>query len=436
MKGGLLGLVVVVIALIVGTEAKLDLHPVFIDALNSIPEQVHIGYYDKPSQMTVSWSTAMLSSSVVHYGTSPLKLTSTATGTCSRFTYGNENGKQFVHKVLLEGLVPGTRYYYSVESSGQKSPTFSFVTMQEGNNWIPKFLVYGDMGRHGGAQALPSLVNSVKSGYPTGIIHVGDFAYDLSTDGGVNGDEFMNRIQPLATSVPYMTCIGNHETDHNATHYRYRFFMPGDTENMWFSWGAGPVHFVAYSTEVYDSNPHPVYTPERQFKWLQEEFDRANANRKNRPWLVAYGHRPMYCSNSDGDDCTHRRSVVRHALEELFHRAGVDVIIEAHEHSYERLWPTFNETVYAQNYIEPKAAVHIISGAAGCNEGDGVCVNPIPGPRGPWSAFRSSGNTTYGYARMEFHNATHVYWDQIHATENDKTLDSIWIVQHNHGPRD
>jgi hypothetical protein len=341
---------------------------------------------------------------------------------------------QFVHKVLIEGLTPGQRYYYSVESNGIRSPIFSFTAMQEGNNWVPKFLVYGDMGRHGGAQALPSLINSVKSGYPTAVVHVGDFAYDFDSDGGVNGDEFMNRIQPIATAVPYMTCIGNHEDGYNFTHYRARFFMPGDTENMWFSWNIGPVHWVAYSTEVF-FNPSPLYYPERMIKWLVEDLTEANKNRHIRPWVIAYGHRPMYCSNSDGDDCTKVHSTTRFALEKLFHTMGVDIVIEAHEHSYERLWPTYNETVYAQNYIDPKAMVHIISGAAGCNEDDGVCVNPIPGPRGPWSAFRSSGTHTYGYGRLEVYNATHIYWDQIHATENDKTLDAIWVVQHYHGPR-
>ncbi len=77
----------------------------------------------------------------------------------------------------------------------------------------------------------------------------------------------------------------------------------------------------------------------------------------------------MYCSNIDGDDCTTPRSIVRAGLEgsspplslslsvcvmpnlknthltELFYKYGVDVIIEAHEHSYERLWPVYNETV-------------------------------------------------------------------------------------------
>ena len=60
----------------------------------------------------------------------------------------------------------------------------------------------------------------------------------------------------------------------------------------------------------------------------------------------------------------------------------MDVIIQGHEHSYERLWPVYNETVTAKNYINPKAPVHIISGAAGCSEVYDLCVDPMLGPRG------------------------------------------------------
>ena len=56
-------------------------------------------------------------------------------------------------------------------------------------------------------------------------------------------------------------------------------------------------------------------------------------------------------------------------LENLFHSQGVDLIIEAHEHSYERLWPVFNHDVIQTNYINPRGSVHVISGAAGNQEG-------------------------------------------------------------------
>lgn len=49
------------------------------------------------------------------------------------------------------------------------------------------------------------------------------------------------------------------------------------------------------------------------------------------------------------------------------------MILQAHEHSYERLYPLFNGVVERFNYTNPRAPVHVISGAAGSLEGtDGI----------------------------------------------------------------
>ena len=57
-----------------------------------------------------------------------------------------------------------------------------FCLLQE---WSPQFLVYGDMGRIGGAPSLKRLIMEARSGRNTAALHVGDFAYDLQTDGGL-----------------------------------------------------------------------------------------------------------------------------------------------------------------------------------------------------------------------------------------------------------
>ena len=66
------------------------------------PEQVHISFGYQPSQMFVMWSTAQFGDSTVAYGTDQFHLSSKKNGTCWRFTYGNPNGLQYIHRVLLE----------------------------------------------------------------------------------------------------------------------------------------------------------------------------------------------------------------------------------------------------------------------------------------------------------------------------------------------
>lgn len=43
----------------------------------------------------------------------------------------------------------------------------------------------------------------------------------------------------------------------------------------------------------------------------------------------------------------------------------MDLVLQAHEHSYERLWPQYKGVVLSRNYDNPQAPVQLISGAAG-----------------------------------------------------------------------
>jgi len=65
----------------------------------------------------------------------------------------------------------------------------------------------------------------------------------------------------------------------------------------------------SFSTEVYFVNS----SIEEQYQWLEKDLIAANtaANRSAHPWIIAYGHRPFYCSNTDPIDCNVNTSKIR-----------------------------------------------------------------------------------------------------------------------------
>ncbi|CAF1157139.1 unnamed protein product [Rotaria sordida] len=77
-------------------------------------------------------------------------------------------------------------------------------------------------------------------------------------------------------------------------------------------------------------------------------------------------------------------------------------------------------------YIDPDAPVHIITGSAGCNERH----DPFGVPR-PWTAFQ---NSDYGYTRMNVHNASHLYLEQVSDDQGGKVVDNMWLIKSKHGP--
>lgn len=61
------------------------------------------------------------------------------------------------------------------------------------------------------AQSLGRLQVETQDKLYDAIIHVGDFAYDMDSEEGAVGDQYMRQVESIAAYVPYMVCAGNHE---------------------------------------------------------------------------------------------------------------------------------------------------------------------------------------------------------------------------------
>lgn len=414
------------------------------------PQQIRLSIYgDDDHSFVITWTTFNETTTQVECGLDPRHLDLTLTGSQELFIDGGpEHRRQFIHRVVVNGsgLTPLTAYYYRVGSPNYGwSDLFWFKTYPKGQDWSSRLAIYGDLGNVNGV-SLPQLQEDTQQGLYDMIIHVGDFAYDMDWENGRRGDEFMRQIEPIAAYVPYMTCPGNHEPMYNFSNYKYRFSMPdgrdinkaSQDKDMFYSFNLGPVHFISINSEAYyflNYGLHPVI---RQYNWLIQDLKEADLpeNRSKRPWIVIYGHRPMYCSDADRDDCTKTTARTRiglpllhlFGLEELLLKYNVDLAIWAHEHDFERFWPVYDWKVFngsfSQPYVNPRAPVHIVTGSAGCQEKHDSWL-PLP----EVTAFRSM---DYGFTKLTAHNQTHLELQQVSVDKGGEIIDHIWIVNDKH----
>jgi hypothetical protein len=431
-------------------------------------------------------------------GSNATRQTAAAAATLFNLTGTTDDYIAWIHRVTLHDLASGAEYSYRVGSeAGGWSPTRTFRCSVHGGGVINSntttapgsplmFLAIADLsgdaidGGFGGVAR--ALASEVVGGQYDIVLHAGDIAYDLHTDKGAVGDAFMADVEAVASRVPYLVAPGNHEAFGDFAHFRNRFTTPGfeDNGNLWWSLDLGPVHFVSYNTEAYFDGPVNA-TMAQQYSWLEADLAAAGRNRQRVPWIVAMGHRPFYCnvagSAADGTpQCDGEQEQSRlgpegvdggrpFSVEALFHTHGVDLALFGHVHDYSRFYPVFNHTVMngsaAEPFVDPRATVYLTIGGAGnpempqppknkCTSWDEGCT---PIRWSPWSVCESGYYPkcpNFNFGRAVVHNSTHLEWQQLTVTAPGVTrngtvvknatvvsptvMDSVMIVQRNHGP--
>ncbi len=340
------------------------------------------------NSINIQWRTGTASNNEVKFGTT----TSLLSGIATNSTVSTE------HSVALTGLLPNTKYYYSIGQVGsvlQGDVNNYFVTAPAtGNSQALKFWVTGDFGNGSSGQtAVRNSFSSYTAGQTVnGWLWLGDNAYANGTDAEYQAYVF-NVYPTIFKNLPVFPAPGNHDYAQSgylssaARGTNFPYFSIFDISSnsgteKYYSTNYGNVHLIALdSYGSYNTVNSPMYN------WLQSDL--ANNTQQ---WTIVYFHHAPYSKGSHDSDNSSEMVDMRRNIIPLLESYGVDLVLSGHSHSYERsnfiknhtgLENTFSSSTYPSgNIIQSgggpytkttrtgNGTVYVVCGVSGQSGGD------------------------------------------------------------------
>jgi PKD repeat protein len=323
----------------------------------------------------VRWRTSSAANGRVRYGPSPSDLSQSADDP----TVGTE------HLVSLEGLAPGTRYYYAVGTTdetlaGGDSSHF-FLTSPPAGTAVPtRIWVLGDSGTaNDNARAVRDAYYTFTGDTHTNLwLMLGDNAYPDGTDSEYQAAVFDMYPEMLRKSVLWPT-LGNHDA-HTADSgmlsgpYYDIFTLPRNAEaggvasgtEAYYSFDHGNIHFICLDSYETDRSPAGAMV-----RWLEQDL-MATAQ----DWIVAFWHHPPYSKGSHNSDSSSVLTEMRENVVPVLEDWGVDLVLSGHSHSYERSYLLDGHYGTSNTLTEAMKK----DGGDGRIQGTGAYAKPTAGP--------------------------------------------------------
>jgi hypothetical protein len=256
------------------------------------------------------------------------------------------------HEASISGLQPGTLYTYTVAVSGQ--PAYAAAFRAAPASGAVTFVAFGDSG-NGSANQIAVRDRMVQTAFDLAV-HTGDIAYDNGTYSEFEA-RYFGIYTALIDHLPFYLSPGNHEYHTNqAAPYLDLFVLPRQAlraydQERYYSFDYGDVHFVALDTEA------PLYYISSSVSDDMADWLALDLAATSQPWKVVFFHRPAYSSGQHGS-----QSDVQQKLVPVFEQGGVNLVINGHDHSYERTIPIRGG---APTPFNTGGIVYIVTGGGG-----------------------------------------------------------------------
>jgi hypothetical protein len=224
-----------------------------------------------------------------------------------------------------------------------------------------------------GAEATAKLIEKI----PGTVFAVGDLAYPDGTD-----EQFAKCYNPTWGRFKDRTrpAPGNHEyhSDGASGYARYFGAIAGDPKKGYYSYELGGWHIIVLNSECAEVGGCDTASPQGQ--WLREDLAQHPVT-----CTLAYFHKPLFSSGAK-----HGNDPLMKPFWETLYSAGADLIINGHDHDYERFAPQD-----PSGKSDPSHGIReFVVGTGGKNH------RPFAEPR-PYSELRNA--DTFGVLELRLH---------------------------------
>ncbi len=256
------------------------------------------------------------------------------------------------YEATAAGLEPGTAYVYRVGSESAWSESHTFTTDDPDAQTLT-FAYLGDVQPANDTQAeyalWSELVQTMYERNPelSFAILGGD-----DVNSGISIEQFdllFAAAEPVFSSVPLLSTIGNHESNFiggKAELFLDLFALPengpeGFTEEI-FSFDAANCHVLVLNSWIFSGEQDLTEEDyERVNDWIKADLAASTAD-----WQIVVTHVPVYALHSDTTS-----TVVKENWAPIFEQYGVDLVLEGHQHVYSRSWPMYQGAIDYENGI-------------------------------------------------------------------------------------
>jgi hypothetical protein len=234
------------------------------------------------------------------------------------------------------GLSPGQTYYYQVGGGGAWSATQSFTTVPPSGPMT--------IGISGDSRDSMDIFQRVQQRMKAAAVAFQIFSGDLVLF-GTKESAYADWLDHAAkdSSGPLtlgqqliLAAAGNHEAE--SAQFFGNFALPGDSPyaETYASFDVASAHVVLLDDEAIGRDPESEEA-KAQVAWLDRDLAQAQSNRAARPFLIVDHHRGDFSTGESAADPD--VLAVRRTLVPLFHKYAVDLVINGHDHEYERSKP-------------------------------------------------------------------------------------------------